>query len=102
MPIVWNDSTQYNFTGSVVSAYSNGFNPPMKLLPDGTFGLYSGDYNQDGFINVLDLNTVWLSNFGASGSSYTLTDITSDGITNLLDLDMTWLNTFGSISAARP
>jgi len=102
VPINWSDSTQYDFTLSSSSAYSNGFNLPMKQLPDGKYGLYSGDFNQDGLINVLDLNYVWLSNFGSVGASYVLSDITGDGVTNLLDLDMTWYNTFGSTAAARP
>jgi hypothetical protein len=100
--LMWSDSLVYDFTASASSAYTNGVHSPMKQLPDGRFGLYSGDVNQDGIIDAEDLDLVWLATFGSPGSDYWLTDLNADEIPDAEDLDLLWLNSFGSLAVSRP
>jgi len=100
--LMWSDSLVYDFTASASSAYSNGLHSPMKQLPDGRFGLYSGDVNQDGIIDAEDLDLVWLATFGSPGSDYWLADLNADEIPDAEDLDLLWLNSFGSLAVSRP
>jgi hypothetical protein len=71
----------YSFTSSVSQAYANN----QKLLSSGVYGIFAGDLNQDGFVNLLDLSSV---NSAALNllKGYSTADINGDGAINLLDL----------------
>jgi hypothetical protein len=74
-------SINYNFTNSASSAYGNN----LKTLDSGEFGIYSGDINNDGTVNTLDVNSIGND---ASGfiQGYVVSDLNGDGITDALDL----------------
>jgi hypothetical protein len=101
-PVMIQDSLIYDFTNSFSSAYSNGNNVPLKLLPGGRLALYGGDINSDGAIDITDLSAVWTATFGSPAPAYVATDLTGDGIPDIADISLVWANTFNSLYYARP
>ncbi|MBS1494998.1 MAG: PQQ-dependent sugar dehydrogenase [Bacteroidetes bacterium] len=67
-------NTNYNFTSSVTQAYGSNM-----ILKNGKWCIYSGDINQDGFINGNDF-TFYSAQFGSTG--YLASDLNGDGIVN--------------------
>jgi Leucine-rich repeat (LRR) protein len=87
----------YDFTTSVSKAYGSN----MKLLENGVYGLYSGDINQDGFIEGSDydqLNT----DTKDSAIGFNSTDLNGDGFVDALDYDAINSNVAGSIGSLHP
>jgi hypothetical protein len=75
-----NGLAQYDFTKQINSAFGNNLKPIGS-----SFGLYSGDVNQDGIIDALDMIPV--DNFSAShGMGYLPEDINGDGVIGTSDL----------------
>jgi|GEM_PF-5953644 len=77
----------YDFTTSANSA--SGANQ-VKLLPNGKYALYGGDYNPDGIILVTDFDK-WKQN-PAQLNSYNITDGTLDGTVQNTDNDVWFPN----------
>ncbi len=87
----------YNFANTQGSAFGNN----QKLLLTGWFGLYSGDCNNDGHINQLDLNAI--ANLAATFSAaYQAEDLNGDGIIDAKDLALADNNCASFISANMP
>jgi hypothetical protein len=61
-------TTAYNFSTALTQAYTDGSTDPMVLLPTGIYGMYSGDINQDEYID---------------GSDYSIYEVDVDNSTNL-------------------
>jgi len=101
-PVLIQDSLVYDFSSSLSSAYSNGSNAPMKLMPGGRYSLYGGDINRDGAIDITDLSAVWSATFGSPAPAYVVTDLSGDGIPDIADISLVWSNTFNSLFYARP
>ena len=99
--VIFNSVTNYDFTNSVNKAYSDGLNPPMSLLNDGKFGLYSGDINQDGSIDISDMQ---LSQNDASNFEYgyNSSDVNGDLGTDISDMQIIENNNGLFIFYARP
>ncbi|GBL36081.1 hypothetical protein EMGBS15_16760 [Filimonas sp.] len=70
----------YDFTNASAKAYGNN----MKELAPATWGLYSGELNADGNIDLLDNIDLEYSIFNFD-SGYVPTDINGDGNVDLLD-----------------
>lgn len=79
-------NTNYDFTSSVSQAYGNNMN-----LKNSKACIYSGDINQDGFINGNDF-TFYSGQFGSSG--YLVSDLNGDGVVNGNDFTI-FSNNFG-------
>jgi hypothetical protein len=90
-------SVNYNFSDNISKAYGNN----LKLLLSGVYGIFTGDINGDGSVNVLDLSGIGTdaSNFV---SGYINTDLNGDGIIDALDLIPTDNNAAGFVSAKKP
>jgi len=101
-PVLIQDSLVYDLSTVLSSAYSNGSNPPMKLLPGGRYALYAGDITRDGAIDISDLSAIWTASFGSPAPAYVVTDLSGDGIPDITDISMVWSNTFNSLFYARP
>lgn len=85
-----------------VKAQNNAYGDNQKEVEPGVFAIYSGDVNQDGFIDILDQGSVDndLLNFAAG---YVLTDLNGDSFVDILDqsiLDNNLFNFIGVISPA--
>ncbi len=78
-----------SFTGNSISyafdAATKAFGNNLKSMGDGYFTLYSGDANQDGYVDTSDL--IILGNQSTSMSTgYLSTDLNGDGVVDALDL----------------
>lgn len=85
-------NTDYDFTSAIDQSYGSNM-----ILKNGKWCLYSGDINQDGFINGNDF-TFYSSQFGTSG--YLSSDLNGDRIVNGNDFTI-FSNNFGK-SISRP
>ncbi len=73
----------YDFTSGVNMAYGNN----LYELASGVYGIFTGDVNQDGVINLLDreaINDAYLNTL----QGYLSEDLNGDGIINLLDREL--------------
>jgi len=88
--------TNYDFTNSAAKAFGN------NLTLKGTkYCIYSGDVNQDGFVNLSDVILVY--NDGANFvTGYKVTDVTGDNATDLTDLLITFNNSSVFVSKIIP
>lgn len=70
----------YNFSNTKSAAYGSN----LKEIAPGLFGIFAGDVNQDGLINLNDAGPV---NMGilSGNQGYLVIDINGDGIVNLND-----------------
>jgi hypothetical protein len=73
----------------------------MILLETGVYGFYSGDLNQDGFIEALDYPQL----FNDSNSlleGYYATDLNGDGFVEALDYPILFNNSNNLIETVQP
>jgi hypothetical protein len=91
----------YDFTDNSSKSFSDGVNLPLKNLAPKKFALYSGDVNQDGGIDLFDIqkaeNEVNLFNFGYQDS-----DCNGDGVVDLIDMQIIENNLSLFLFLARP
>ncbi len=93
------DTLSYNFTTSYATAYGNNLksvnSSPVR------FAIYSGDSNQDGFVNLTDV--VNINNDAAVFlAGYVSTDINGDGSVSLTDIIISYNNSTNFASVIRP
>jgi len=93
--------SNYNFSSSMSSVYSNGFNDPMKWMSGNKYAMYGGDVNQDGTVDVFDAQIT------ENGASYLLyghyvSDCNGDGSTDVFDLQLIENNSALLLYYARP
>jgi hypothetical protein len=86
----------YDFTSAQSKAYGNN----LKLI-NGKWCIYSGDVNQDGFVNSTDVNLVYSNNI-TGNFGYSSTDLTGDGYTEIKDLVIAFINYSSNIQVKRP
>jgi hypothetical protein len=85
--VVISYQTHYDFTSSETKALSDGVNPSMKQMADGTYAFYVGDINSDGTIDLFDLQQT--ENDAAQFLyGYQYSDANGDTVTDLFDLQM--------------
>ncbi len=79
--------SNYDFSSSLSSAYTDGFNDPMKWVSGNKYAMYGGDVNQDGTIDLFDAQ---ISDNGAANLlfGYDASDCNGDGSTDLFDLQL--------------
>jgi len=99
--IDFSSTTAYDFSTSSTQAYDDGLNLPMKEVTPGVWAFYSGDINQDGAVDGLDMNEVETdaSNllFG-----YQFSDVTGDGASDGLDMNVVEFNSGLLLFEAHP
>jgi hypothetical protein len=86
-PVTITSTGSYDFSTSLSSAYTDGFNDAMKLVSEGKYAMYVGDVNQDGTVDVLDAQIT--DNSAANFLfGYDASDCNGDGSTDVLDLQL--------------
>ncbi len=90
------NTINYDFTFAANQAYGNNM-----ILKGTRYCIYSGDVNQDGSINVLDLGLVD-NDAGNFVTGYVNTDVNGDRAVNALDLGITDNNAFNFVSKVTP
>lgn len=74
------DTVEYNFTDSLTKAYNNNLK-----LKGGKYCLYTGDVNQDGYVDISDV--IQIDNTANSSPTvFTTEDLNGDGIVDYDDL----------------
>ena len=91
-----NNTMTYAFTTPSTKAFGNNL---------GQIGskwcIFSGDINQDGVIDLLDLNSVFIDNInGVTG--YTASDLNGDMFTESEDLIKVFINKFLEVESKKP
>ncbi len=91
----------YDFTNAMNKAFANGLNLPMRPIVNNSYALYSGDINQDGAIDLLDMqiaeNDAFAFSFG-----YNKSDCNGDGATDALDMQIIENNAIEQLYFASP
>jgi endonuclease/exonuclease/phosphatase family metal-dependent hydrolase len=91
-----NNILQFDFTNASNKAFGNN----LKLI-NGKWCIYSGDVNQDGFVDSSDLNNIYLNNVvGIIGNNST--DITGDNFTDVSDLSLVFINKILNVAKKQP
>lgn len=91
-----NNSLTYDFTTSSAQAFGN--NMKQKGI---RWTIFSGDINQDGFVDASDLSEVENDVFN-SVSGYVVTDVNGDDFVDASDLAIVDNNVFNFVSIRRP
>jgi hypothetical protein len=103
-PVTIASTTSYNFSSALTQAYTDGSADPMVLLATGVYGMYSGDLNQDGFIDVSDYPTfeVDADNSAYNGLYNLASDLNGDTFVDVTDYPIFDLNNSLGIYAQMP
>ena len=100
-PVLFSDSTNYDFSTAANKAFSDGNNIPMMNLGNGTYAIYTGDINQDGTADATDLqiteNDAYNFQYG-----YNTSDCNVDGASDAIDMQLIENNTSLFLFMARP
>ncbi len=83
----FNNVYSYNFTTSNTKAYGTD---AQKDLGGGVYGMYGGDANADGIIDIDDATQEWYPQAGTRG--YLSSDVTFDGQSDNKDKNDIWLD----------
>lgn len=71
---------EYDFTTAADKAYGNN----IVQLTSGVYGIYAGDVNQDGVVNISDRNII-NDAYQSTLVGYLTSDVNGDGIVNISD-----------------
>ncbi len=94
-----NDGTIYTYDFTIASSQAFGNNLKSK----GTkYCLFSGDVNQDGFIDLFDVVPIYNDATNFISGNYLATDLTGDGIVDLTDVTLCYNNSTNFIRIMRP
>jgi hypothetical protein len=101
-PVTIASTGSYDFSTSLSSAYTDGFNDAMKSVSGGKYALYAGDVNQDGLIDLFDVQITENNAAGGLLFGYDVSDCNGDGLTDIFDIQLIENNSTLSIFASRP
>jgi len=92
---------EYDFTTNDNKAF--GDNQASLGLHNGkeVFGIYAGDIDDNGLINILDLNPV-IDSIRSNEQGYIIEDINGDGLLNILDTNLIINNIRNNINSVTP
>ena len=91
--------SSYFFSTSLSQAYGN--NMTQVDASPVRFGIYSGDENQDGAVNLTDIVNV-NNNATAFINGYVSSDMNGDNLTDLADVVITYNNSVGFVGKVTP
>ncbi len=93
-------SVSYDFTSAQSKAYGN--NLVQVSASPVRWAIYSGDVNQDGYVDPLDLSLVDQASFNYASGAALVTDINGDGYVDPLDLSIVDQNSFSYVGIQNP
>ncbi|MBK8983713.1 MAG: FG-GAP repeat protein [Ignavibacteria bacterium] len=96
---IYLSNSAYDFSSLITSAYGN--NMQQVDLSPVRFGIYSGDVNQDGTIDLTDGSLIDNDAFNFA-SGYLPTDVNGDDVTDLADAVFADNNAFNFVSTITP
>ena len=96
-PIDLASVNSYDFTNSD----SKAFGENMLEVSTGVWAIYAGDIDDNGLINILDLNPV-IDSIRSNEKGYIIEDINGDGLLNILDTNIIINNIRNNINSVTP
>ena len=93
------DILNYNFTTASAQAFGNN----QKLVDPSPvkYGIFSGDVNQEGYIDLNDISSVF-NDAGIFLTGYVVTAVNGDKVVDLSDLTLTFNNSNAFVSEMKP
>ncbi|MCP4178354.1 MAG: hypothetical protein GY756_11355 [bacterium] len=88
----------YNFTTAASQAYGSN---SLKELTTGVYGIYLGDLNEDGYVDIDD-RALLLFDLAMSKTGYSSTDINGDGYVDIDDRALLLFNMTKSLQSQLP
>jgi hypothetical protein len=100
-PVNLSDSLFYNF--DFYSSQSKAYGNNLKQVDNSPviFAVYSGDVNQDGFVDLTDVLTI-NNDANIFLSGYVVSDLTGNDLVDLTDVLMAYNNSVGFVSVIKP
>ena len=86
----------YDFTTAASKAYGSNM-----ILKSGRYCDYSGDVNQDGFVNLTDVLLIFNAS-SAFTTGYVVTDVSGDDIVDLTDITIGYNNSTNFVTKVSP
>jgi len=93
-------SFNYNFTSSISQAFGSNMKQ-VDFTPITIFAFYSGDFNQDGFVNLTDVIGVY-NDASSFTNGYVNSDMNGDNVSDLTDIIITHNNSSNFVSKVKP
>ena len=97
-PVLSTSAFSYNFTNNITKAYGDN----LAELESGIFAIYSGDINQDGFVDSFDYPSLDTDIFNGVNGVYVNTDLNGDGFVDSFDYPVFDTNSSNGVSAITP
>ena len=97
LPVTMTNSV-YDFTSSSSQSYADN---AIEVEP-GVYAMYSGDINQDGFIDSFDFPALDTDIFNGVSGVYTNTDLNGDGFVDSFDFPVFDANSYNGVSVIKP
>ena len=97
-PVLLSNQFNYDFTTSATQAYGNN----QVEVETGIFAIYTGDLNQDGFIDSFDYPTLDTDIFNGVSGMYVNTDLNGDGFVDSFDFPVFDANSYNGVSVMTP
>jgi hypothetical protein len=90
----------YDFTNAANKAFGDN----MIMLGSGVYGIYSGDFNQDGYVDIFDFPSYDGVNQsgGTLDFTYEVTDLNGDGYIDIFDFPIYDQNNQGGVQSILP
>lgn len=96
-PLSFQSLSSYDFTTSSASATGNN----LTQVQSGIWAVYTGDMNQDGYIDMFDYSIFETDNIQFAYGYYT-TDLNGDGFVDTFDFPIFELNNFSFVYSIQP
>lgn len=97
-PVTFGATTAYDFTTAATQAYADN----MVEVETGVWAIYTGDLNQDDFIDSFDFPIFDLDATNGVAGVYVATDLNGDGFVDSFDYPVFDVNAFNGVSAVFP
>nr|HPI55551.1 hypothetical protein [Chitinophagaceae bacterium] len=97
-PLLMSEGAAFDFSTAASQAYGNN---QIEIEP-GVFAIYSGDLNQDGFIDSFDFPALDTDIFNGVNGVYVNTDLNGDGFVDSFDFPVFDANSYNGVSAMMP
>ena len=97
-PVAFGATTSYDFSTAATQAYASN----MVEVETGVWAIYTGDLNQDDFIDSFDFPIFDLDATNGVAGVYVATDMNGDGFVDPFDFPVFDVNSFNGVLAVYP
>lgn len=97
-PVQMSAQTVYDFSTAASQAYGDN----QTEIESGVYAMYTGDINQDGFVDSFDFPALDTDIFNGVAGVYVNTDLNGDGFVDGFDFPFLDINSFNGVSLMTP